>query len=168
MASKKVKSEDNSSENKPKATARHAKIVRSKQDEIESFRVKIANDKHLAKKYEAKRKEEIKVMPKEDRGQAKLELKQSIADRKEAERRDKILLRDMVRGEKAAKSAADGNSFDEEKWVEGGKKNKKNDKSAVAEPENPSAIEEPVEESDIGEESEIVSDESPEEEKEQS
>ena len=123
MASKKVNSKNN--DNGPKATARHAKIERTRQSEIESFKANIANDKHLARKYESKRKAEIRALPKEDRRDAKLELKESINKRKDAERRDREILGNMIVSEKIAKNVAKGESFNEEKWIaEGSKKSK--------------------------------------------
>jgi hypothetical protein len=131
MASKKPESDSKKDQYKPKATARHAKIVKTRQEEIDDFKAKIANDKHLAKKYEAKRKEEIKALPKEDRREAKADLRESIQSRKEAERRDKALLRDMVSGEREAKRSATGEVLNEDEWVKGGRK-KKSTKSEAA------------------------------------
>jgi len=134
MASKKPENDSKKDQYKPKATARHAKIVRTKQEEIDDFKAKIANDKHLAKKYETKRKEEIKALPKEDRREAKADLRESIQSRKEAERRDKALLREMISGEREAKRSATGEVLDENEWVKGGKKKKSTKSEAAVEP----------------------------------
>jgi len=132
MASKNKKSTNKPQENKPKATARHAKIVKTKQEEIEDFKKKIANDKYLAKKYESKRKKEIKELPKEERGAAKEELNDLIEKRKDAEFRDKMILKDLIRGEKDAKRPSSEKPFDEDAWIKEGKKKKKNSKEDKA------------------------------------
>ena len=108
--------------NQPKATARHAKITKTKQEEIESFKKKIATDKHLAKKYESNRKAEIKALPKEDRAAARAELKESKAKRKEMEKNDKEKLRGMINEEKVERKNSGKEPFDEEAWVKDGKK----------------------------------------------
>jgi Predicted membrane protein len=122
MASKKPENDSKKDQYKPKATARHAKIVKTKQEEIDDFKAKIANDKYLAKKYEAKRKEEIKALPKEERREAMSDLRESIQTRKEAERKDKEILRDMISGERESKRAAKGDAINENEWIKGGRK----------------------------------------------
>ncbi|MCL2032740.1 MAG: hypothetical protein FWG96_05680 [Methanomassiliicoccaceae archaeon] len=116
----------------PKATARHAKITKTKQDEIDSFKKKIDTDKYLAKKYESNRKTEIKALPKEERAAAKEELKESIRKRKEGEERDREKLRELIYEEKAEKRIGKG-SFDDEAWVKEGKKKKKGAEEPLAE-----------------------------------
>jgi len=108
--------------NQPKATARHAKITKTKQEEIEIFKKKIETDKYQAKKYESNRKSEIKALPKEDRAAARAELKESKAKRKENEKRDKEKLRSMINEEKVERKNAGKEPFDEEAWVKNGKK----------------------------------------------
>ena len=133
MASKKPEDNSKNDQYKPKATARHAKIIKTKQDEIDDFKAKIANDKYLAKKYETKRKEEIKALPKEERREAKDDLRESIYSRKEAERRDKEILRDMISGERESQRSAKGDTVNEDEWVKGGRKKKSSkDETAVA------------------------------------
>jgi hypothetical protein len=109
----------------PKATARHAKITKTKQEEIEAFKKKIATEKHLAKKADSNRKAEIKSLPKGDRPGARAELKDSIEKRKETERKDKEKLRSMINEEKVEKRNLGKEPFDEEAWIKGGKKKKK-------------------------------------------
>ena len=133
MASKNKKSTNKPQENKPKATARHAKIVKTKQEEIEDFKKKIANDKYLAKKYESKRKKEIRELPKEERSEAKKELNDSIEKRKDAEFRDKMILKDLMRGEKDAKRSSTEKPFDEDAWINEGKRKKSSKKDKDAE-----------------------------------
>jgi len=135
MASKKPENDSKKDQYKPKATARHAKIVRTKQEEIDDFKAKIANDKYLAKKYETKRKEEIKALPKGERREAKEDLRESVQSRKEAERRDKAILRDMISGEREAKRSATGEVLDENEWIKGGKKKKSTKPEAAVAPE---------------------------------
>lgn len=151
MAAKK-KTENNANSNKgyqPKATARHAKIVRTKEEEIEAFRKKIDTDKYLAKKYESNRRTEIKALPKEERSAAKAELRDAISKRKDAERKDKAKLRDMIRDEKATKGGIEKEPFDEDAWINDGKKNRK--KEPAAEP----AMEKPAEDPILPDEEEI-------------
>jgi hypothetical protein len=119
---KKQTSKVSNKDNQPKATARHAKITRTKQEEIDAFKKKIDTDKYLAKKYESNRKTEIKALPKEERAAAKADLKESTAKRKEAEERDKDKLRSMIREEKVEKRESGKEPFDEEAWIKGGKK----------------------------------------------
>lgn len=132
MASDKKKQQKTAKteEYQPKAAARHAKITKTKQDEIETFKRKIDNDKHLAKKYEGNRKTEIRALPKEDRAAAKAELKESVAKRKEAERRDREKLREMISTEKYETKNVGKEPFDEDTWIEGGRK-KKNKKGKI-------------------------------------
>lgn len=106
----------------PKATARHAKITKTKKEEIEILKKKIETDRHLAKKYESGRKTEIKALPKEDRAAAKAELRESIAKRKEAEEKDREKLRAMVYEERMERTDAEKEPFDEEAWLKGGRK----------------------------------------------
>jgi hypothetical protein len=134
MASKKPENDSKKDQYKPKATARHAKIVRTKQDEIDDFKAKIANDKYLAKKYETKRKEEIKALPKEERREAKEDLRESVQSRRDAERRDKDILRDMINGERESKRAAAGDSVNEAEWLKGGRKKKSAKNEAIVAP----------------------------------
>jgi hypothetical protein len=124
MASKNKKdtSQNNKKGYQPKATARHAKITKTKQEEIESFKKKIDTDRHLAKKYESNRKTEIKALPKEERAVAKAELKESIASRKEGEAKDKEKLRIMMYEEKTEKKNLGKEPFDEDAWIRGGRK----------------------------------------------
>jgi len=131
---KKQNSKETEKGNQPKATARHAKITRTKQEEIEIFKKKISNDKHLAKKYEDNRRTEIQALPKGERAVAKAELKESIAARKEAEKRDKEKLRSMVREEKIEKKELGKEPFDEEEWIKGGKKKGKGKEQAAEDP----------------------------------
>jgi len=126
MASKKKDaSADDKKGYQPKATARHARMTRTKKEEIEALKGKIDTDKYLAKKYESNRKTEIKALPKEDRAAAKAELKESIAKRKEAEKKDREKLRVLMQDEKAEKVDTDKEVFDEDAWVKGGKKKSK-------------------------------------------
>ncbi|MDR3206246.1 MAG: hypothetical protein LBT41_04040 [Candidatus Methanoplasma sp.] len=113
----------------PKASARHAKIARSKKDEIEILKKKIASDHRLAKEYEAKKRDAIYDLPKEERKAAKAELKEAVAGRKEAERKDRDALRDMIHGEKAEKRAVSKAAVNDDEWVEGGRKKPKEGKS---------------------------------------
>jgi len=133
MASKKKDISTSSKKgNQPKATARHAKITRTKEEEVEVLRKRIDNDKYLAKKYESNRKTEIKALPKSERAAAKAELKESIAKRKEAERKDREKLRELIYEDKAEKRNLASESFDEDAWIEGGrKKGKKKEKPEV-------------------------------------
>ncbi|MDR0508332.1 MAG: hypothetical protein LBG63_00680 [Candidatus Methanoplasma sp.] len=136
MASKKKDiSKDDKKGYQPKAAARHAKMMKTKQDEIEALQKKIETDKYLAKKYESSRKTEIKALPKEDRAAAKAELKESIAKRKEAEEKDKEKLRAMIQEEKREKVDADKEHFDDEAWVSGGKKKAKKGETSEAKTE---------------------------------
>jgi len=129
MASKKKDTPSDSKKGyQPKATARHAKMVRTKQEEIDSFKKKIETDKYLAKKYESSRRTEIKALPKEERAAAKAELKESIEKRKEAERRDRDRLRDLIYEERAEKRDLGKEQFDEDAWVKSGKKGRADSK----------------------------------------
>jgi hypothetical protein len=137
MASKKKESapKDDKKGYQPKATARHAKMVKSKQDEIDALKQQISTDKHLAKKYESNRKKEIKAMPKEDRAAAKEDLKESKQQRKEAERKDKDKLYKLTYEEKAERRGLDKDHFDDEAWIKEGRVNKK--KASKETPEEP-------------------------------
>ncbi len=142
MASKKKNdSKDDKKGYQPKATARHAKITRSKEEEIEILRKKIDTDKYLAKKYEANRKTEIKSLPKEDRSAAKAELRESIAKRKEAEKKDKEKLRMMMQEERYEKGSIGKESFDDDEWIKGGRKKKKEREAAPAPAPEPAPAE---------------------------
>ncbi len=134
MASKKnnTKQKESNKGYQPKATARHAKIVKTREEEIEALKKRISNDKYLAKKYESNRRTEIKALPKEERKAAKEELKEHITKRKEAEERDKQKLRKMVHEEKEEKRNLGKEPFDEDAWVKGGKKKEKADKTISA------------------------------------
>jgi len=146
MASKKNEtSKDDKKGYEPKATARHAKITKSKKDEIENLKQRIDTDKYLAKKYESNRKTEIKSLPKEDRAAAKADLKESISKRKESESKDKEKLRTLMREERSEKGAIEKAPFDEDAWVTGGKKKAKKDAEAKAETAAPEAPEPPQE-----------------------
>jgi len=137
MASKKNDpSKDDKKGYQPKATARHAKMTRTKQEEIAALKQRIDTDKHLAKKYESNRKTEIKALPREDRAAAKEELRESIAKRKEAENRDREKLRALMQEEKQERGGSiEKSPFDEDAWVSGGrKKAKKDDTQAEAKP----------------------------------
>jgi len=126
MASKKKETpKDEKKGPQPKATARHAKMNKTRQEEIDALRSRIQTDKHLAKKYESNRKTEIKSLPREDRPAAKAELKETIRKRKEAEERDKEKLRTMMYEEKAEKKGIKDDGFDEDEWIKGGRKKKK-------------------------------------------
>ncbi|MCL2296515.1 MAG: hypothetical protein FWC29_05505 [Methanomassiliicoccaceae archaeon] len=147
MASKKKDvSKEDKKEYQPKAAARHAKMMKTKQEEIETLQKKIDTDKYLAKKYESNRKTEIKALPKEDRAAAKAELKESIAKRKEAESRDKEKLRDMVREERRGNTDVE-KDLEDEAWISGGRKKAKKEapkaeENAEAVPEVPATPEE--------------------------
>ncbi|MCL2318411.1 MAG: hypothetical protein FWC44_05120 [Methanomassiliicoccaceae archaeon] len=127
MASKKKESpKEEKKGNQPKATARHAKMNKTRQEEIEALKSKIETEKHQAKKYESNRKTEIKALPKEDRPAAKEELKESIRKRKDAEERDREKLQAMMNDERAERiSGTSKDSFDEDAWILGGRRNKK-------------------------------------------
>ncbi|MCL1978761.1 MAG: hypothetical protein FWG60_01185 [Methanomassiliicoccaceae archaeon] len=143
MASKKKDaSENNKKGYQPKAAARHAKKVKTKQEEIEILKKKIDNDKYLAKKYESGRKTEIKALPKGERAAAKADLKESIAKRKEVEKKDRETLRIMENEERAEKRELGKEPFDEEAWIKGGKKKKKEETARKA-PEEAAEIPEP-------------------------
>jgi len=154
MASKKKDtSKDDKKGNQPKATARHAKITRTKEEEIEILKKRIDNDKYLAKKYESNRKTEIKALPKGERAAAKAELKESIAKRKEAEKKDREKLRSLMYEEKAEKKNLSSEPFDEDAWIEGGKKKGKSKKPEVQPgPEEAPAEPEPAPAEDKGSE----------------
>jgi len=131
--------ESKSGKYQPKAVKRHEKISRSKIDEIDAFRERIANNKHKAKSYESSRKQEIKNLPKEERRQAKEDLKESIRERKLAEMDDKETLREMIaeeRGDRVNKKGVTtskrGDSFDEDAWIAGGRKRKSEAKAEPA------------------------------------
>ena len=146
MASKKKDtSEDTKSEYQPKATARHAKMTRTKKEEIEAMKSRIETDKHLAKKYESNRKAEIKALPKSERAAAKAELRESVANRKEAERRDREKLQALMWEEKKEKvSTASGKEpFDEDAWVTGGRKKAKKKEDLDTNTDAPVQTEEP-------------------------
>lgn len=73
-----------------KATARHDKLAKSKQQKLESLRMKLASERESLSKMKSDRKADIRYMPKEDRPAAKeklaadvLEAKQKIAATKE-------------------------------------------------------------------------------------
>lgn len=141
-SSKKNTSVEDKKGNQPKATARHAKMTQTKKDEIENLKNRISTDKYLAKKYESNRKTEIKALPKEDRAAAKEELKESIAKRKEAEKKDKERLRELMHEDKK-ENKPEKDSFDEDTWVQGGKKKAKKEEvsatDASAKPDDQSA-----------------------------
>jgi hypothetical protein len=137
MASKKTKVSKKDEKYAPKAAARHAKLAKSKQDEIDSFKDKIYTDKHLAKKYETERKAEIKELPKAERAAAKAELKESIAKRKEGEARDRETLDELIREERVEKKLARSDTSEDDEWVNGGKK-KSSEKNEPAEKAKPS------------------------------
>ncbi|MDR2698386.1 MAG: hypothetical protein LBB30_01745 [Candidatus Methanoplasma sp.] len=146
MASKKKDtSADSKKGNQPKATARHAKITRTREEEIEAVKKRIDNDKYLAKKYEANRKTEIKALPKGERAAAKAELKDSIEKRKEAERKDREKLRSLVHEEKAEKRNLSSEPFDEETWIEEGRKKGKKKERPEVRQESEEALPEPEE-----------------------
>jgi len=150
MASKKTDASDDKKGYQPKATARHAKMTQTKKDEIETLKAKIDTDKYLAKKYEANRKTEIKALPKEERAAAKTDLKESIAKRKEAEKKDREKLRDLMQEERVEKVNTDKEVFDEDAWVKGGRKKSKGKETSDAKtkPEDvPDTPKEPVKES---------------------
>ena len=119
----------------PKATARHAKITKTREEEIDSLKKRIETDKHLAKKYESGRKAEIKALPRSERAAAKADLKESIKKRKEAEQRDKEKLRVLMTEEKTEKVRTDKEIFDDDEWVKGGRKKKKGSEEPAAQPE---------------------------------
>jgi len=148
MASKKKNvSESDKKGYQPKATARHAKITKTKQDEIDALKKRIDTDKYLAKKYEANRKTEIKALPKEDRAAAKEDLRESISKRKEAERKDKEKLRNLMREEKTEKRNLGKEPFDEDAWIQEGKKGSKEKKKPSTESKDvPEKEPEPAEE----------------------
>jgi hypothetical protein len=123
MASeKKYSSKEGKTGYQPKATARHAKITKTKQEEIDAFKKKISTDKYLAKKYESDTKAEIRALPKEERAAAKEELRQSVARRKESEHEDKMKLRIMQHEERVDRVRRKDEVFDEEAWLKGGRK----------------------------------------------
>ena len=68
-----VKKEDVVNDNS-KAKARHAKIAKEKEDAEKMAKQKIEDDKWKAKRAEERRREEIKKVPKEQRGEAKAKL----------------------------------------------------------------------------------------------
>jgi len=141
MASKKNDtSKDDKKGYQPKATARHAKMTRTKQEEIEALKQRISTDKHLAKKYEANRKTEIKALPKEERAAAKAELRESIEKRKEAEERDREKLRALSREEKMERGGGEKSSFDEDAWISGGRKKAKRGKAPAETEPVPEAV----------------------------
>ena len=133
MASKKNETaKDDKKGYQPKATARHARMTKTKQEEIDALKKRIDTDKYLAKKYESSRKTEIKSLPRGDRAAAKAELKESIAKRKEAESRDREKLRALMWEEKKEKVAVEKSPFDEEAWVSGGKKKTRKEEAPEA------------------------------------
>ncbi|MDR3282517.1 MAG: hypothetical protein LBS92_02770 [Candidatus Methanoplasma sp.] len=129
MARKNSETAKKDEDDGPKASARHAKIARSKKNEVEDLKKKISTDHYLAKKYEAERKAAIGELPKEERKAAKEELRESIVKRKEAERRDKDALDDLIYIDKAEKRAASKAAVDDDEWVKGGRKKSKKDKN---------------------------------------
>jgi hypothetical protein len=159
MASKnKETSQDTKKGYEPKATARHAKKNRTKQDDIDTLKKKIDTDKYLAKKYESNRKTEIKALPKEDRPAAKAELKESKEKRKEAEKKDREKLQAMIYEERTEKGRIEKESFDEEIWLKGGRKKGKEKETPAAKPaEEPKPTESAAQtQPEVAEESEEV------------
>jgi hypothetical protein len=148
MASKKKDaSEDNKKGYQPKATARHAKIVKTKKEETEALKQRIETDKYLAKKYESNRKTEIKALPKEERAEAKAELKESVAKRKETEKKDREKLRNLQSEEKTERKNLGKEPFDEDTSIEGGRKKSKG-KERQETPEEPTSEPEPIQTED--------------------
>jgi len=126
MASKKKDTpKDDKKGYQPKATARHAKMTKTRQEEIDALKQRIETDKHLAKKAESSRRKEIKALPKEDRPAAKAELKESVQKRKDNELKEREKLRAMINEERTEKVEASKDSFDEDEWIKSGRKNKK-------------------------------------------
>ncbi|MDR1404739.1 MAG: hypothetical protein LBJ20_04140 [Candidatus Methanoplasma sp.] len=144
MASEKKNTvKDSSKGYQPKATARHAKMTRTKQEEIDAFKKKIDTDKYLSKKYESDRKTEIKELPKDERAAAKAELKESIERRKETEYKDRMKLRMMHHEGRVSRVKQKQEPFDEEAWLKNGRKkdrNKPTDKKSAAAPEEDASL----------------------------
>lgn len=69
----------------PKATVRHEKIAKSKKTRLQESKQKLIDDKHFAKKEEARRRKEIRELPRDERGPATERLKADIRKRKEAQ-----------------------------------------------------------------------------------
>jgi len=149
--SKKDTSKEDKQGYQPKATARHAKMTRTKKEEIENLKQRIDTDKYLAKKYESNRKTEIKALPKEVCAAAKEELKESIAKRKESEAKDRERLRNLTREERKERGGVEKAPFNDDAWVSGGKKKGKGETPAAetstvtAPAEAPGAPETPAE-----------------------
>ena len=106
MASKDTKKDDSAKKcYEPKATVRHAKIARTKKQQIEDAKNKFNTDRYLAKKYEAKRRDKIKELPKEEKKAAKAALKEDIKNRKIAEKEDKAAIKAMIAADRVEREA---------------------------------------------------------------
>lgn len=100
MAKEDSKKGSNDKKYQPKATVRHAKIAKSKIDEVEDQKLKMENERYYAKKNEAKRRKEIKELPKEERAEAKAKLKADIVKRKADEKIAKAKYLEMKANER--------------------------------------------------------------------
>lgn len=67
---------------KPKATARHDKLAKSKSDEIEAKKHKADTERMALRRMKEERKAEIKKLPRSERSAARKELRKDIAARK--------------------------------------------------------------------------------------
>ena len=65
-----------------KATARHDKLAKSKQQKLESLEGRLASEKAALGKLKADRKAEIKALPKEEQAAAKQKLQKELEDMK--------------------------------------------------------------------------------------
>lgn len=115
MSNQKANSkESKSNKYQPKATVRHDKIARSRKDELISAKEKIANDKYMAKKAEARRRKAIKDLPKEERGPAKAQLKEDIVRRKAAHKEAKAKYKADVAAERVRREAEEEEESEKE------------------------------------------------------
>jgi len=89
-----------------KASVRHEKIARSKEDELQARKEKVSNGKYALKKMKKEREKEVDKLPKEDRAAAKEKLKAEIA-KKEAslKQEQKELVQDLDAKDDADRTA---------------------------------------------------------------
>ena len=94
-------------DNGPKAKARHEKIANERKEAQIKAKQKVEDDRWKVRFAEERRKEEIKKLPREERAEAKRQLKEQIRHRKAVEREQKLARRaeEQARAEKERKEA---------------------------------------------------------------
>ena len=88
-----------------KATARHAKIAKEKEQAEEEEKNRASNEYWKVRRANEKRKEEIKKLPKEEQAEAKKKLREDVKKNKEMYRREKKKAREEEREQRKAEKA---------------------------------------------------------------